>query len=132
MMMKCVATMTEETLQQACVAAMSRKGWSLVAQEWAVNARREGLGRGDLVFKKPGRFLVIEVKRRAIPKVYEQAKYYGAIWKVKMRPSDRRPVSYGVFTCSTKRTLGVIRTREHALRTCTRKGICSKVAFLKL
>ncbi len=121
---------TEDTLQNACVNLMRRKGWTLVAREWAVNPRDESLGRGDLVFKRPGRFFVMEVKRRAIPKVYEQAKYYGAVWRLRrMRQGDRRPVSYGVFTCSSKKTLGVIRTREDALRRCTRKkAVCPRLS----
>ena len=123
----CVKRMTEDLMQRACVTSMRRKGWTLVAREWAVDSKVEGYGRGDLVFKKPGSFYVVEVKRRAIPKVFEQAKYYGAVWRMKMRQSDARPVRYGVWTCTTKRQLGVITSRKRAESLCTRKGVCRRL-----
>ena len=119
--------MTEDTLQVQCIRHMRKKGWKLVAREWAVNSKVEGLGRGDLIFKKPGFYYVVEVRRRAIPKVFEQARFYGAVLRLKMRPGDTRQVKYGVWTCGVRRQLGVLRSPARAMSLCTRKGVCRRL-----
>lgn len=115
---KCV-NQTEEDVHNYCIAWHVRRGWKVVAHEWLVIPRKEKYGRGDLVFAKNKEYRVIECKRKPYPNVFEQAKFYGASWKMRYaRPGYR--VRYGVWTCSTKRMLGTV---TNPTRLC-RRPVC--------
>ena len=103
---KCV-NQTEQDVHNHCIASYVHRGWKLVAHEWLVIPGKEEHGRGDLVFAKNKEYRVIECKRVPHPNVFEQAKFYGAAWKMRYaRPGYK--VRYGVWTCSTKRMLGTV------------------------
>jgi len=98
-------------------------GWKVKAHEWIVIPGKEKWGRGDLVFQKGREYLVIEVKRKPHPNVFEQAKFYGAAWKMLYaRPGYR--VRYGVWTCTLKRIMGTV---TDPFRQCRRKNACRQI-----
>jgi len=109
---------TEEDVHRHCILSHLKRGWKVVAHEWIVIPRKEKYGRGDLVFKKGREYRVIECKRKPHPNVFEQAKFYGAAWKVLYAKPGYR-VKYGVWTCSLKRILGTV---VDPRRLCIRKA----------
>lgn len=116
--MKC--PLKEIVLHVECISFMRQRGWRNIAHEWNVIPNKEEHGKGDLVFAKDHLYCVIECKRRsASPKVEEQARFYGAAWKLRYALDDR-PVLYGIWTCQRKRILGVILTDEQAKSMCKR------------
>ena len=108
----------EIQLHKDCVKAMQSVGWHLEGHEWNVIPGKDDFGKGDLVFRNGNVFLVIECKRKQGTKVYEQAEYYAAAWK--LRYAKRSPVIYGVWTCHEQTIIGVIRTKEEARAKCKR------------
>jgi hypothetical protein len=107
---------TEEDVHRGCIEAFTKRGWKLVAHEWVVIPRKEQYGRGDLVFRKGREYRVIECKRKPHPNVYEQSKFYGAVWKM-LYAKPGYSVKYGIWTCSLRRTLGTV---QNARRLCKR------------
>ena len=121
--MRCV-NLTEEDVHRHCTESHLKRGWRLVAHEWLVVPRKEKYGRGDLVFKKGREYRVIECKRKPHPNVYEQAKFYGAAWKMLYAKPGTR-VRYGIWTCSVKRMLGTVHDPS---RLCLRRNACRKIS----
>ncbi|BAT22444.1 hypothetical protein [Yellowstone lake phycodnavirus 2] len=121
--MKCTGR-TEEQVHQDCIRYYLARGWKLKGHEWIVVPRKEKYGRGDLVFLKGKEYRVIEVKRKPHPNVFEQAKFYGAAWKMLYARSGYR-VRYGVWTCSIKRMLGTVRDPT---RLCLRRNACRQIS----
>ena len=114
---------TEETVHMVCAEHYIALGWKVKAHEWIVIPGKEKWGRGDLVFQKGREYLVIEVKRKPHPNVFEQAKFYGAAWKMLYaRPGYR--VRYGVWTCTLKRIMGTV---TDPFRQCRRKNACRQI-----
>lgn len=120
--MRCTAQ-TEQDVHRECIESLVKRGWKLVAHEWVVIPRKEKYGRGDLVFKKGREYRVIECKRKPHPNVFEQAKFYGAAWKMLYAKPGYR-VKYGIWTCSLRRTLGIVRDPR---RLCRRKNACRQI-----
>ena len=109
----------------ACAEHYIARGWKVKAHEWIVIPGKEQWGRGDLVFQKGREYMVIEVKRKPHPNVFEQAKFYGAAWKMLYaRPGYR--VRYGVWTCTLKRIMGTV---TDPFRQCRRKNACRQIVF---
>ena len=107
----------------ACAEHYIAQGWKVKAHEWIVIPGKEKWGRGDLVFQKGREYMVIEVKRKPHPNVFEQAKFYGAAWKMLYaRPGYR--VRYGVWTCTLKRVMGTV---TDPFRQCRRKNACRQI-----
>ena len=100
---------------------MRKRGWRMVAHEWYVVPHKEEHGKGDLVFlnEREPVYCVMECKRRTSPVVEEQARFYGAAWKLKHAQPDHA-VIYGIWTCRRKRILGLIETMEEARKLCER------------
>lgn len=94
---------TEIHLHRDCIYTFRNEGWQLVAHEWKAKTWDGKEGVGDLVFKKGNIYLVIECKRKAKPKVYDQAVFYSKAWAQK---HIGKIVLYGVWTCSTQELLG--------------------------
>lgn len=109
----------ESVLHHECTKFMRVRGWRRVAHEWNVVHGDDAQGKGDLVFVKDRLYCVIECKRRMGPKVEEQARFYGAAWKLR-HAKEGFHVLYGIWTCSRKRILGVIATTEEAQKLCHR------------
>lgn len=109
----------ELVLHHECTKFMRVRGWRRVAHEWNVVPGDDAQGKGDLVFMKDRLYCVIECKRRMGPKVEEQARFYGAAWKLRHAKDDYQ-VLYGIWTCRRKRILGVISTKEEAMKLCHR------------
>lgn len=119
--MGCFAN-NEEHLHQECINYYTNLNWKVVAHEWEVIKGKPEDGKGDLVFQKDNTYMVIECKRRTIEKVYEQAEFYAAAWKLKYaRP--RTKIYYGIWTCKTKLIIGKITNKKHAYNICQR-DIC--------
>ena len=117
--MNCVKR-TEQDLHWECVSYYTNKGWSVVGYEWLVIPRKEMYGRGDLVFLKGKEYRVIECKRKPHPNVFEQAKFYGAAWKL-LYAKPKYKVNYGIWTCTKKRIIGTV---TNAQKMCKRKVPC--------
>ena len=114
---------TEESVHMDCAAHYIARGWKVKAHEWIVIPGKEKWGRGDLVFQKGREYIVIEAKRKPHPNVFEQAKFYGAAWKMLYaRPGYR--VRYGVWTCTLKRIMGTV---TDPFRQCRRKNACRQI-----
>lgn len=120
--MKCT-NRTEESVHQDCIRYYTSKGWKMLRHEWIVIPRKEAYGRGDLVFLKGKEYRVIECKRKPHPNVFEQAKFYGAAWKMLYARSGYK-VKYGVWTCSLKRILGTV---YNPYKLCKRKRACLQI-----
>lgn len=118
--MKCV-NRTEQDLHRECVRHYLVRGWVVVAHEWIVIPRKEAYGRGDLVFRRGKEYRVIECKRKPHPNVFEQARFYGAAWKMLYAKSGYS-VRYGVWTCSVKKMLGTV-----VRPVCLRKRACAEI-----
>jgi len=113
----------EIELHQNCVDKMLSYGWSLVDHEWNVIPNKDEYGKGDLVFKKHNMYMVIECKRKETPKVYEQAQFYAAAWKLRYA-ENKYPVIYAIWTCNKQQILGVIKTKKEASYICKR-DVCN-------
>lgn len=111
----------EIVLHRECNAFMRTRGWKRVAHEWLVIPGDEAHGKGDLVFKKDQLYCVVECKRRMGTKVEEQARFYGAAWKLRYA-EDGYYVLYGIWTCKRKRILGVIESDDEARKLCNRSS----------
>lgn len=97
----------------------------MVAHEWSVTHGKMEHGVGDLVFQKKNTYLVIECKRRKSERVYEQAKFYAAVWRVR-HPCICHTVLYGVWTSYQQDILGIIPSRKEARALCGRK-VCREI-----
>lgn len=122
--MKCTQ-LSEEAVHQHCIMAHVKRGWKVAAHEWIVIPGQERYGRGDIVFRKGREYRVIECKRKPHKNVYEQAQFYGAVWKMLYaRPGYK--VRYGIWTCTTKRILGTVR---NPIRLCKRPACLAVLNF---
>lgn len=113
----------ELTLHNECIRFMTAAGWKLVRHEWQVVKGANEHGVGDLVFSKKNVDCVIECKRSTVPKVFEQARYYGAAWKL-LYATKQKNVMYGVWTCNTKSITGILQSNKDAREICER-DICN-------
>jgi hypothetical protein len=109
----------EQDLHKKCIHSYLEQHWSMVAHEWEVIPGKPEDGKGDLVFEKEGAYMVMECKRRNNAKVREQAQFYAAAWKLRYA-KPRSTVFYGIWTCSTHRVLGSIRSKKDAVHICKR------------
>lgn len=109
----------EPQMHEDCIRHLRRRGWKMVAHEWIVVAGHEEYGRGDLVFQRWPLpiYLVIEAKRRHGHKVREQARFYGAAWKVQHAPPHAL-VAFGIWTIPCQEVLGWVGCHGSAARIC--------------
>lgn len=107
----------EQQLHCDCTQFMEALGWKRVAHEWDVVHGFTQYGRGDMVFAKGPWALVVEAKRRRSPKVYEQARFYAAAWKLQ-RATDWTSVAYGVWTPQSQELLGIVKDKRTAADIC--------------
>jgi len=119
---------TEQDVHNHCIESHLRRGWKIAAHEWQVVPSKEKYGRGDLVFIKNKEYRVIECKRKFWPNVIEQAKFYGAAWKM-LYAKPGYIVRYGIWTCSVKRTLGTV---KNPMKLCTRPSVCRIISKRKV
>lgn len=120
-----VVPANESILHEDCIHHMTSLGWNVVAHEWSVTHGKLEHGVGDLVFQKHNMYLVIECKRRKSERVYEQAKFYAAVWRVR-HPCACNTILYGVWTSYQQDILGIITSRKEARALCGRK-VCREI-----
>lgn len=115
----------ESILHHDCIKHMDMLGWNMIAHEWSVTHGKLEHGIGDLVFQKKNTYLIIECKRRKSERVYEQAKFYGAVWRAR-HPCACNTILYGVWTSYQQDILGSIATKKEARALCGRK-VCREL-----
>lgn len=117
----------ENHVQLECIAFFVKHGWKLVRREWRVVPYTDEHGVGDLVFKRDRIYAVIECKRRAMPQVFEQARFYAAAWLLQHAVDPKPVVLYGAWCCGSRAILGVLQTRAEAAQVCGR-SVCAHLA----
>lgn len=116
----------EGVLHRDCMQFMKRLGWRLAAHEWQVVTGMEHFGRGDMVFEKGPFYLVMEAKRKRNRKVFDQARFYGAAWKLQ-RARAGCAVAYGIWTVSSQELLGVVPNKRVAADICWERFSASRL-----
>jgi hypothetical protein len=104
---------SETVMHMDCSEFMRSLGWKRVAHEWEVVKGRPQYGCGDMVFEKGPFVMIVEAKRRNSSKVYEQAQFYAAAWKLQYA-QNAQVINYAIWTPATQAILGQIVSNRHA------------------